>query len=235
MANTAASTLINLALDNASRLGTTTTKNGTPLSTFGITVLNRTMYRISRKHNFRECKKTYSAATIDGTKSYTFPPTYKTIHDIRLIDGSSSLKLVHLQSQYFDDVVAYPENHTEGRPGWYIPYGDNFDLYPIPDAVYTMYTRCTIWPIVITASTDLVTYKPDKDDLLVYGMTEELFQLLQLHEDAAVYNGKFRVALREAIDLDSNYPDWSPVGQGFEHSRDRYIGDPWKDPMRRSS
>lgn len=231
MANTLASTLISRALDNASRLGTTTTKSGTTLSNFGIDVLNRTQVRMSRKHDFREHRKIYSASTTDGTKNYALPTGWKTIYDLRLIDGSSSRKLEHAQGQHFDEMVAYPENQSEGRPVWYVPYGNTFDLYPIPDDSYVMYIKCTVWPTVITATTDTLSFDSDKDDLLVYGMTEELFQLLQMHEDSAVWNAKFVAGLRDAIDVDGKYPDWNPVGRGFGYSQNRYVGDPWLDPF----
>lgn len=231
MAHTAAGTLINRALDNVSRLGTTTTKNGTALTDFGIDVLNRTMNRMSRKHDFRECKRILTSSTVASTKNYELPTNYKTIYDLRLIDGSSSRKLEHAQGQHYDEMVPYPENNSEGRPVWYIPYGDCFDLYPIPDAAYAMYIKCTLWPTTITATTDTVTYDSDKDDILVYGMSEEYFQMLQMHEDAAVYENRFQRALRDAIDLDGKYPDWNPVGRGFGFGQQRYIGDPWLDPF----
>jgi hypothetical protein len=227
MSNTLASTLIARALDNASRLGTTTTKSGTTLSNFGIDVLNRTMTKMSRKHDFRECRKIFSDSTTASVKNYAFPTGYKTIYDLRLIDGSSSRKLEHAQGQKFDELVSYPEGNSEGHPSFYVPYGNNFDLYPIPDASYVMYIKCTVWPTVVTALTDTVTYDSDKDDILVYGMTEELFGLLQMHEDSGVYNAKFQANLRQAIDLDGKYPDWNPVARGFSSGAVRNVNDPW--------
>ena len=231
MANTQAGTLITRALDNVSRLGTTTTKSGTTLSAFGIDVLNRTQNRMSRKHDFREHRKIYTASTTASTKNYALPTGYKTIYDLRLIDGTSSRKLEHAQGQHFDEMVAYPEDQSEGRPCWYVPYGNSMDLYPIPDASYNMIIKCTVWPTTITATTDYVSYDSDKDDLLVYGMSEELFQLLQMHEDGAVWGAKFKIALRDAIDVDGKYPDWNPVGRGFDFTKERYVGDPWLDPF----
>jgi hypothetical protein len=231
MANSLASALIARALDNASRLGTTTTKSGTTLSNFGIDVLNRVMSKISRKHDFRECRKIYTAITSVGVKSYPLPSGYKTIYDLRLIDGMSSRKLEHSQGQHFDEMIPYPEVQSTGRPCVYIPYGNNFDLYPIPDSIFSMYLKCTIWPTKITALTDTVIFDDDKDDLLVYGITEELFNLLQMHEDAGVYNAKFQVNLRDAIDLDGKYPDWNPVGRGFSSTPNKYVGDYWLDPF----
>jgi hypothetical protein len=193
------------------------------------------MIRMSRKHDFRECRKIYSASTTASTKNYALPTRYKTIYDLRLIDGSSSIKLEHCQGQQFDSSVPYPENQSTGRPGWYIPYGNTFDLFPIPDSAYVMYIKCTIWPTKITASTDTVLYDDDKDDLLVYGMTEELFQLLQMYEDSAIWSAKFNASLKDAIDVDGKYPDWNPVARGFDFTSNRYIGDPWKDPLQWSN
>lgn len=233
MAVTLASTLINRALDNVSRLASTTTKNGTTLSDFGIGALNRVMQRMSRRHDFREHRKTYSTSTVDGQRTYALPTNYKTIYDLRVIDGSSSYKLEHSHGQYHDEKAPYPEGDSEGVPLFYMPYGNEMELYPIPDAIYLMYMRCTIWPATITAISDFVTYDSDKDDLLVAGMTEELFRLLQMHEDAGVWKMKFDEELRRAVDLDSKYPDWNPVGRGFSSSsQSRYIGGtPWNDPF----
>lgn len=232
MANTAAGTLINRALDNVSRLGTTTTRNGTTLSNFGIDVLNRVMFRMARKHDFRECRQIYTASTVASTRNYAFPTNYKTIYDLRLIDGMSSRKLEHFQGQSFDRVAPYPESMSEGKPIGYIPYGNNFDLFPIPDAAYVMTIKCTIWPTIITATTDVVTYDSDKDDCLVYGITGELFSLLQMHEDAAVWKNEFRTALREAMNHDNYYPDWNPVAQGTGTATTVVVtGDPWNDPL----
>jgi hypothetical protein len=186
---------------------------------------------MSRKHDFRECRKTYTSNTTASIKTYALPSGYKTIYDLRLIDGTSSRKLEHAQGQRFDELIAYPEGQSEGRSCWYVPYGNNFDLYPIPDASYTMYMKCTIWPTKVTATTDSVIFDDDKDDLLVYGMTAELFSLLQLHEDSAVWEGKFKMELRSAIDVDGKYPDWNPVAQGFGYTNSRYVGDPWLDPF----
>jgi hypothetical protein len=170
---------------------------------------------MARKHNFRELKKSYTASTSNGTKTYAFPALYKTIHDLCLRDGTASVKLEHVQEQQFDQAQPYPESGTSRKPLCYIPRGNSFDLWPIPDGSYVMQLRCVIWPTIITATTDSVIFDSDKDDLLVYGMTEELFSLLQMHEDAAVYGAKFKVALKEAILQDGSWPDWNTVGRGF--------------------
>lgn len=235
MANTAASTIITRTLDNLNRASAGTTRSGSTMETQSIAWLNRIMYRISRQHDFPELLKKYSSATVDGTKNYSFPTNYKTIFDLTVIDGYSSVKLALVLPEHFDKRIPYPEQYTERLPRWYVPYGDSFDLYPIPDDAYTLYCRCVLWPTIITATSDLVSFTPDKDDILVAGMTKEGFAYLQMYEDAAYWTKEYATLLQEAIALDRKLPDWYPVAQGFDSGYSTtFIGEYWNDPFIRS-
>ena len=232
MANSAASTLITRTLDNLSRASTGTTRSGDTLSNLAIDWLNRTMLRMSRKYDFREMYKKYSSATVDGQKSYAFPTNWKIIIDMTVIDGFSSKKLELVLPQYFDKVIPYPEQFTERCPTWYAPYGNNFDLYSIPDTAYTMYCRSVQWPTIITSIATLIDYEPNKDDIIVAGMTAEGFRHLQAFEDAAFYDKEFKERLAEAIDLEERLPDWDPVGRGFNSSYGKIpVGEYYNDPF----
>ena len=187
MPNTTASTLITRALDNINRASNGTTRSGSTMSTLMIDYLNRAMNRMSRKHDFREMHKTYSASTVASQKSYSFPDNYKVIKDLRVIDWLSSRRLHMMHQRTFDEYHPYPEINTTNRPEVYTPFGNAFDLYPIPNAVYTMYIRTIQWPTVISSTSSAIDYFPDKDDIIVSCMTSDGFKHLQMFEDGVLW------------------------------------------------
>ena len=230
--STTASTLITRTLDNLSRSSSGTTRSGATMTNTGIVWLNKTLIRISRKHDFREMFKKYSSATVVSQKSYDFPDNFKVIISLTLIDGFNSRKLTNVYMQGYDKKIPYPENYTTGIPAWYIPFGTTFDLYKIPDAAYTLYCRTVQWPTTITATTDTVDYATDKDDIIVAGMTREGFRYLQMYEDSGDWDAEYKKLLQEAIDVDTDRPDYVPVAKGFDSGSGKaFLGEYWNDPF----
>ena len=230
MANTTASTLINRALDHVSRAATGTTRSGSTMETEAIYQLNTAMRRISRYYDFREMKKLYDGATIDGSKIYTFPTDWKVIIDIRLINDSQSIKLRRKLSSTQDKWFPYPEGDSEDQPSFYAPWGNDFEVYPIPDAAYTMRMRTVQWPTTITVGTDIIDYEPNKDDVILAFMVSGLFAYLQMYTDSTEWGSKAKVALLEAMKLERRQPDWNPKGIGFM-SAERLYGDYYNNPF----
>jgi len=192
------------------------------------------MFKVSRRHDFREMYNINTTTpTVDGTKNYNFPTNYKVIISIRVIDGTNSKKLTMLLPNRFDQLFPYPEDDSEGRPDYYIPLGNTYDLYRIPDAAYDTEIRNIQWPTVITATSDLISYEPNKDDMIVSGMTVEAFKHLQLYEDAALWAVSFKAELDDAVLADEDMLDFQPRGAGFVTGV-TYTGEYWNDPLIRS-
>jgi len=240
MANTLASALIDRALDNASRIGTGQTRSGSTMTTKGIEWLNSIMYMMARKRDFIECKVTSSSVagtsiTVASTQAYTFPTGWKSIYDIILINGTNSRKLaMKLRPKYVRE-TPYPAGDSTGTPVFYSPYDNTFDVNPIPDAAYVMPIHYSIWPTTITATTDTVIYTPDKDDIVVAGMTYKLFMYLQQYTDALAWKAEFTALLNDAVSDDESLPDWSPVAEAFNAGGGNVItGDYWNNPWCKS-
>jgi len=199
------------------------------MSTLAIAWMNRVLTRISRRHDFKELQKTYSASTIASQKTYGFPSNYKIIVDLKVIDGYESTKLILVLPPNFDKVIPYPEDDTEDKPVWYVPFGLNFELYPIPDTAYTLNTRAVIKPTTITATTDTLDYTDDKDDIIFAGMMTEGFYHLQMYEDALFWEKEFLTRLAEAISVEEHIPDYVPIGKGYSSKIEGgiYIGEYW--------
>lgn len=232
MANTAASVLITNTLDQLARAGASTTRSGETLTNVGITWLNWTMYNISKKHDFKEMKKLYTRSTVSGTKGYTLPENWKKIVSLRVIDGSSSQKLVRLTERKVDKYRPYPAGDETDRPVWYYPYNNYVDLIPIPDGAYELQLRVIVYPTVITSTTDTIDYEPDKDELIVAGMTYRAFRHFQMYEDASFWKSEFKDMLKDAIDTDEDPIDWEPYAEGFSAVNTEYnIGEYWNKPF----
>jgi len=197
-----------------------------------ITWLNNAILFLSRKHDFRDLEATYSASTVASQKGYSTPTNTSKIYAVTIQDDTNSRKLICITQQHFDKVVPRPEAYTTGRPTWYIEFGSHIDLYPIPDAVYTMYMRVYLSPTIVTATTDTISYTPDKDDIIAAYMTKEAFQHYQMFEDALLWKKDFDEKLKYAILTDEEQPDNPPVARGFDSNRATpEIGEPWNSPF----
>lgn len=219
MANTLASVLITECLDNLARASTGTTRSGATLESKALEWLNKTEMDISKRHDFREMKKRYQMSTADGIKSYNFPTSYKNICSMKLFETTNpynSRKLKLWLPQSTDKKVPYPEGDTENIPLVYAPYGNVFDLLPIPDRVFTIEARVILYPTKITDVSSSVNYEPNKDELIVSGMTYRGFMYLQSYDDAKAWKNDYRDFFNSAVDLDIDEPDYSPVGEGFD-------------------
>jgi hypothetical protein len=186
---------------------------------------------MARKHDFKESIKVYAAATTASTKTYTFPTNYKKIFGLMLIDGSNSVKLKQMLPRHSDKYFPYPEDDSEGLPWAYTVYGDNFDLIPIPDDAYTLWCRTSQWPDKATTTASLSFYTPDKDDIIVAGMTYRGFFYLQMFEDATLWKREYIDLLNRAIETDGDLPDWDPKGEGFNATAGRLPGEFWNNPF----
>jgi len=232
MPNTSSGTLITRALNHLSRISTGTTRSGGTMETEGISWLNTAMNRMSRYYDFREMHKQYTDATVADAKLYTLPTNWKIIQNIRLINGTQSITLKKYQARRFDKSFPYPEGDSTDQPVWYIPWGNEFEIYPIPDAAYTINMKTIQWPTVIADTSTLIDFEPNKDDVVLAFMIAEGFRFLQTYTDATEWENTAKLKLRESIRLELNDPDWEPIPRGFNSGQHNsplgdYYNNPW--------
>ena len=133
--------------------------------------INDTRVDIALRYNFNYLYVEASAATVAGTKRYSLPSDYLG----HLVLWCANKKLVKLEGREADDLTktdseqtAYPrtltvEGSTEinasitsGPPDYYFERGMEFELYPTPNAVYTMtisyYQQPATWAAAQTAT-----------------------------------------------------------------------------------
>ena len=123
-------------------------------------------------HTYEEMRKNFTGHTVASVKRYGFPTRMKDIYSLTLQDGASSRKLEYVYPREFDLKIPRPEQTSNGRSCFYVDYGVNFELYRIPDIVYDLNLRCSIYPIELSAAGDVSTLL--RKDALICAMATML-------------------------------------------------------------
>lgn len=182
-------------------------------------------------HTYEEMRKNYIGATVEDQLRYGFPTRMKDIYSMTLQDGSSSRKLTYVPARLFDSKVPRPEVGSTGRSSFYVDYGVNFELFKIPNAVYVLNLRCSIY--AANFSTDAsISDLLRKDNLIVSIATVFCFQQLRELEDAAYWGAEMVPPLYEAsLTSDHSAVDWNPVARGFGAPTPSLQGEWWTNPF----
>lgn len=184
-------------------------------------------------HTYEEMRKVYTGSTTASQKRYGFPTQMKDIYTLTLQDGASSRKLHYVYAREFDTKVPRPEQTTEGRPSYYVDYGVNFELYRLPNSVYNLTLRCSIYPTDLSSATDASSLLR-KDALICACGTMFGFLSLREIEDATYWKNEVIVPLFQAsLASDHSAEDWTPVARGFNTQQQR-LGEYWSNPLVRS-
>jgi len=212
--------------------------SATELQVRVLNYLNMAQQRIARAYSFNELKtiKTDSV-TVDTVKTYPLETGtnnlgltgIKDIESIRLIDSENSRKLKRWSYRKYDKKFPYPENYSTDRPHMYVRYGDNIELFKIPNDAYTLYIRYSKWA---TALTNTAT-SPDfleKDQLLIAAGVLETYLAFEEYVDAKIWYERYSGLLYDAISGDSTMTDWDPLPEGFGEGSGAVSGAPWLDP-----
>ena len=183
-------------------------------------------------HTWEEMhSKDTSLATADGNNSVSWPTRMKDLYSVTVQDGARSRKLVYVNARDFDTVVPRPATYTEDLPSWYVDYHSTFELFPIPDAIYSLVIRCSVYAIDF-ANDAAVSALLRKDALLCGIATVFGFWSLRELEDAAYWGTQVVPPLYEAsLTGDHSGEDWTPVARGFSTQQSTVQGEWWTNPF----
>lgn len=226
--------IVTEALDNLSRVSTGTMRSATTMATMGARWVNRAQVEVARKYDM--LFRTSTASTVASTQTYAFPTNLRSLYTLVLEDGTNSRKLKCLMPWEFQKLVAKPSEEPTSHSSFYVPYNhtNQFELFPIPDAAYTLRMRHSCWPTALStdgATSDYHTYGIDLDDVLVYLITSYGYQWLQELVDAKYWRDQAFSRLVEVYQAErDSFPDWDPKGKGFSTSP-AYIGEYYNDPF----
>jgi len=218
-------------LDNASKASIAKTRSTVTLDDMAGRYVNRAARTIARREDLLFCIAT--ASTTADQKDYAMPSNIKSLFSLRLEDGLNSVKLRPSMPWEFDKIVPKPDEASTGTPDWYVPFkaSNTFELFKIPDAVYTMRMRYSYWPTRLSADADLSEYT-HMDDVLIYYATAYLYFWLQEYEDAAQWKALADDEFSGAINAERQaFPDWAPKSRGFTTQPPSSVGEYYNDPF----
>ncbi len=177
--------------------------------------INLAQIQVVQVHEFQNLNDLYEGSTTEDELYYSFPSQMKDIHTFRIIDGTNSRKLTRLRPDQMDSKIPAPAELSTGVPSFYLRYGNQFELWRIPDATYTMRLRASFWLTPLTGDTQ----SPDLDyiDLCILDKAAEIgWRSLQQTDEANGWKETFITDLGIATREDKTITDMKHVAQGFE-------------------
>ena len=172
-----------------------------------------------------------SSSTSVSNNSLAWPARMKDLYSMTVQDGARSRKLIYVLAREFDTVVPRAATFSENLPEWYVDYGSTFELFPTPDAIYSMKIRISRYAIDF-ADDNAVSVLLRKDALITAIATTFGFWSLRELEDAAYWGAEMVPPLYEAsLSGDHSGEDWVPVARGFGASAATVQGSWWLNPF----
>lgn len=197
-------------------------------------VIDLAQLRISRLHDFDELRQSASVDTVvtsdaEADKVITFPAItnsrIRKIYSMRLVDTLGTVqarKLRKILPKKWDLEIPEPEFYSRGTPTHYTSFEINkFELWRVPDAVYTINIRVSRWPksVSVTGEGNVVDLE-NVDDLIINLSSSYLYHSLGREDKGkaffAIYRGMAKEALIEdATDYDESMSGVNLSGGGF--------------------
>ncbi len=173
-----------------------------------------------------------SKATVANDASVAWPTRMKDLYSMVVRDGARSQKLIYVIAREFDTKVPRPLTYSTGLPSHYVDYGTTFELFKVPDAIYSLIIRCSQYPIDF-ASDAAESALLRKDALIIAVATVFSFWSLRELEDASYWARELVAPLYEAsLTSDHSAEDWTPIARGFSTRPGATIqGEWWKNPF----
>ena len=192
--------------------------------------------RVVLIHDFEELKvrDTFGTTANNGVGNEStdmvmaLPSETREIYSIIRVDSAESQKLIQVPSRQWDSVIPYPEYFNRAAPTHYRRWGDNIELWHVPDAIYTIRGHRSKWPTTLVNDTDLSDI--DRKDDLIITLTMIWLCIQSDRQDRANhYWAVFKTLHKESISEDEYHPDLRP-GSRFTESMARPIED-YKNPF----
>lgn len=183
---------------------------------------------IADLHTYEEMRKTDATlVTAASDNSLAWPTRMKDLYSLKLVDGANSRTLVYVHPRNFDRTIPRSATYSEGRPDWYVDYGSTFELFRIPDAIYSMTARFSQYPIDF--ATDASESALLRKDALICAVTTVFgFWTLRELEDATFWGSQLVPPLYEAsLTSDHSAEDWTPVARGFGKTEVTTLSGQW--------
>lgn len=211
--------------------------NRTDIATRLTQTLNLSQMRIARVNLWEELESlntSFSTATGNRYVDISSANPHEVL-SVVLVDGTVSKKLTRRVYRQLDKLQPYPEANATGKPDAYDVFAKKIELYRIPDAIYPLRIRLSIWPTAFSdGSPSAVSTLDMKDDMLIALSNSWLFLTLGKSEDANKWWNIYRQMLSSAVAEEGRTPDMDFV-YGAGSARGLEPDTPWANPFVRST
>ena len=203
-------------------------------------VINLAQQRLARIHDYDEMEvisTTVISNTGNDNDKYLTLPLKREVFSIVLLDGANSRKLIQRTPQYWDRRLPMPEYWSRDRSQDYIIWGNVVEIWPLPDASYTLRMRWSMWPADLVNANDKSEFL-NKDELLIELSLVYLLNSLGKEADAAKHSAIVSMLMAEAAAKDDTKPDLNilPSASDAQVLAEGGIGStPWIDPFVKST
>jgi hypothetical protein len=173
-------------------------------------------------------RNTYFETEAD-VKEYELHERCKDILSVILVDDTTSRKLEFVPARALDESVPYPEAWATGKPTHYSRYWNQIELWKIPNAVYRVNVRQSLYPGECTGDGDECIYVR-KDDMVSAFITAEAYKALMENDEYIRWMTDAMRMLKEYKAEEEEQPDYMPIAKAFE-SEPVYRGKTWSNPF----
>lgn len=196
--------------------------------------INTAQKVIARVQDFDELitTDTANAACVANQANYHVEDDWgltrpKDILSVRLMDESSSRKLIWKSPRQLDEVIPYPDQIGTMHPEVYTQRGRYVELIPRPDSNYSCYIMHSQWPLTLANDADQTSYE-DIDDVIIElgaAIADDILNQRKVNRE-----GLARELLAGATREEMTRPDQIRRARPFQPGGARVVGEYWKQP-----
>lgn len=196
--------------------------------------INMAQQRLAKIHDFDEFEIN-STSTISNTGNtsdkYITLPLKREIYSLVVMDGTKSHKLVQRTAQWWDRLITTPEYFSRDMPHSYTVWNNTIEMFPMPDADYTLRLRWTKWPADLSSGSSTSEFLR-KDEILIELALVYIFRTLGKEQDAITHWRMAELLIAEAKITDDNKPDLNIVpGPSDIEVAGMNTNEYWNDPF----
>lgn len=175
-------------------------------------IINLAQMRIARVARWEELEHLFERSTditssAEADRFIPIPTLVRDVYSLMLIDGAYSRKLRRLSVNSIDRKVPMPDYYARRRPRSYILWRENFEVFPVPDAVYLLRARAIVWPTKFSGADGQVSDLDQKDDMIVALSISWAFQTLKMFDESSKWWTVYKSLLSDALVEESENPD----------------------------
>ncbi len=198
--------------------------------------INFAQDEIAKAQDFQELETLVSTATNStgvpiNDKFLSFSSSWKTIHSIVLQNGTESRKLKQMPWRKFDRMYPSPESVSPYIPLVYTQWAQQLLFMPVPNAVYPLQCRVTLFPTAFTTASpsSQTSQYVGKDDIIVAFAAAYLWRSYGRYDKAQDWMDTGNSLLETAMRSDANRPDMDTATSADDSGplSGAYWANPW--------